>query len=408
MSQLKTQVHISGLIGLLAILVTVLGMSSFVKKYKSIQFETRFNSHWIGMIMLTLSLCFHAGRTRLIAGIFFCLWALDFIYGMLFMTHNLEVVELLPLPEGSGVQMLWRNPPNFHPRSGEYVKIQLPWLKHGSDEWHPFSIYLKENTKSGWRSVHGLHSCNTLMGAEGGMSLGNFIKSVLLSDFGSETINHISSPIVEEAREDLRNRSETTQVFIHPAGDWSKGLVEELRRQRQLRACWVRGPYTSPYSAVQSFSHIILTASGIGITPALGVMGQYPGFSRTKILVWTTRDKNMLKFFAPLVSDAHLAVIFYTGKEKLDEEEVGKIRSHGNIYLQQSRPHSLPEIIEYVIVEFENHLHLTFNDNLNMVDLSYKASWCVLYCGGSHRMKDELETFSKTNGVSFKYELFDW
>ena len=335
------------------------------------------------------------------------MWALDYIYGMVFMTHNLEVVELLPLPGNSGVQMLWRNPPNFHPRSGEYVKIQLPWLKHGSKEWHPFSIYLKESTKSGWRSVHGLHSYKTLLGEED-KSLGNFIQEILLSDFKSEVINDITSPIVEEAREDLRKRSETTQVFINPVGDWSKGLLDELKTQRQLRACWVRGPYTSPYTAVQSFSHIILTATGIGITPALGVMGQYPGFSRTKILIWTTRDKNMLKFFAPLVSDAHLAVVFYTGKEKLGDEEVGKIRSHGNIYLQQSRPRSLPEIIEHIIVDFENHLHHSSKDDLDMINVSHKSSWCVLYCGGSVRMKDELQDFSETNGVSFKYEVFNW
>ena len=338
------------------------------------------------------------------------MWASDYFYGVVFMTHNLEVVELLPLPDKSGVQMLWRNPPSFRPRSGEYVKIQLPWLSHGGKEWHPFSIYLKESTKRGWSSVHGLDSYGILVDGifEEEVTLEDFIKSVLMSEFQSKSINDISSPIIKEAREDLGKRYETTQIFINPAGDWSKGLLEELQKQRQLRACWVRGPYISPYTIVQSFSHVILTATGIGITPALGVMGQYPGFSRTKILIWTTREINTLKFFAPLVSDAHLAIIFYTGTEKLDEETAQTVRSFGNIYLQQSRPDSLPDIIELIIVNFENHLHLLNANSLEMIDSSNKASWCVLYCGRSFKIKDELKTFSRANGVSFEYELFDW
>merc|ERR1719491_163175 len=49
--------------------------------------------------------------------------------------------------------MLWHNPPGFQVKSGEYVKIQLPWLREGGDEWHPFSIYLREDTEQGLRNV---------------------------------------------------------------------------------------------------------------------------------------------------------------------------------------------------------------------------------------------------------------
>ena len=68
--QLMTQVHISGLFGLLAILLTVLSMSTIVKKYEKIKYETRFNCHWIAMIGLVFSLCFHHGRTAIIVCIF--------------------------------------------------------------------------------------------------------------------------------------------------------------------------------------------------------------------------------------------------------------------------------------------------------------------------------------------------
>ena len=267
------------------------------------------------------------------------LWALDYLYGTIFMTYNLQIVELLPLPNKSGVQMLWRNPPGFKPKAGEYVKIQLPWLKHGGDEWHPFSLYLKESTQQGWKNVHNMeprknHLLATAKWEEGRAdTVKLFVQQVLESEFETKVINTIGSAFAKEAREDLTSRSTTTQVFINPAGDWSKELVVEIEGQGQHRACWVRGPYTSPYYVAQTFSHLVLTATGIGITPALGVMGHFPGFSRTKVLVWSTRDANMLKFFAPLISDAHLAVIFYTGKEKLSDRSISKLESFGNIFV---------------------------------------------------------------------------
>ena len=65
------------------------------------------------------------------------------MYGYFFKTHRLEVVEFSPLPHKSGVQMLWHNPKGFKVKSGEYVKVKLPWLREGGNEWHAFSIYLQ-------------------------------------------------------------------------------------------------------------------------------------------------------------------------------------------------------------------------------------------------------------------------
>jgi len=415
--QLSTRVHISGLCSILAMITVVLCMSSIAKRFKDSigKFEKRLNSHWL-FIVLCVALCFHHVRTKIITLIFFGLWCLDYIYGQVFATYSLDVVELLPLPGDSGVQMLFRNPPGFNPKSGEYVKIQLPWLTHGGKEWHPFSVYLRESTQRGLRNVQGSISKHQAASSSAtldeplGLSLDAFIRLVLLSDFVSEAIDAPSRLLVEEAREDLSNinRYPTTQVFMCPVGDWTKGLLKDIHEQKQLRACWVRGPYTSPYFVAREFSHLILTASGIGITPALGVMEQYPGFSRTKILVWSTRDANMLKFFAPLIKDAHLAVVFYTGKVKLRPEEVLKISSQGNIYIQQSRPESLPGTIGSIIVQFENFLNLTVAKSIEEVDTRNKASWCVFYCGGSARIKDDLSTFSRKSKVSFEYEMFDW
>lgn len=316
--------------------------------------------------------------------------------------------------------MLWHNQGGFRPRSGEYVLIQLPWLSKGGDEWHPFSVYLKESTEKGYKSVHNISSLSLLdrssstyphyMDEEAAslLSLTDFMRSTLDDEF--EQRDPFNSSIIrEEARESIHNQYDTTQVFITPVGDWSNNLMQELEDQQQKRACWVRGPYTSPYSVASNFSHLVLTATGIGITPALGVLGQYPGLSRTKILVWSVRDKSMLKFFAPLITDSHLAVVYYTGSEKLSNKEVIKICSHGNIFLQQSRPKDgFSGTVESVVIEFENHINLSAAETLREIQMVRKAAWCVLYCGGSKGIKNELKEFSKRNGVGFEAELFNW
>merc|ERR1712232_491415 len=120
--------------------------------------------------------------------------------------------------------------------------------------------------------------------------------------------------IDQEARRGLVAYN-TTQIFMMPVGDWTRVLSSAIEsRPRQRRACFVRGPYVSPYLVAKDFSQLLLFASGIGITPAMGVLGQYSGTQRLKFLVWSTRSIPMLKFFTPLLQDAHLSMVFYTGK----------------------------------------------------------------------------------------------
>ena len=66
--QLQSQVHVSGLIGVVSILVMIFGMSPLSKKFNNwlCNFETRFNSHWIAMLVLCGALCFHHPRLRLV------------------------------------------------------------------------------------------------------------------------------------------------------------------------------------------------------------------------------------------------------------------------------------------------------------------------------------------------------
>ena len=544
----------------------------------------------------------------------------------------------MPLPEGAGTQMLWRNPKGFQTKAGEYVRVKIPWLEVGGDEWHPFSVYLREATHEGLKMVNSKGQTRIYCGdrAKGGeevhpkkialllikfqnegcspsgklhekvkkvmesngmlsktSNLAEFVRSVgvqvihapfiykqsenpnselgimksmnrssmyqdnnwasgfvdshaprpgditlsggygvdvfvgsnlgdiivekgldtliicgLLSNVSVESTvrsayekginvitltdgtacmslkeqkaaelnwNLFSTPmtcamaaellkihsslepsstipdekvtqdivrevaestlqdfvrivlekpfeaddhhkfIVNAARDDLTKKYQTTQIFVAPAGNWSKGVSSDVALERHGRSCWARGPYTSPYFIATDFSNLILMASGIGITPALGVIGQYPEFSRTKILIWSIRSRNMLKFYTPLMSDAHLAVVFYTGKEKLTTAEISSMSTYGNIFIQQSRPKSLAGTIESIIVQFEEHLgfgdkshHGASAIQIEKKDRARRAAWCVLYCGGSTRIRDELYEYTQKAGTGWECELFDW
>lgn len=68
--QLSTKVHVSGLIGFCSILVMIIGMSGIVKRRAFCKFETRFNLHWIAMLVLVGALCIHHWRVRLVTLIF--------------------------------------------------------------------------------------------------------------------------------------------------------------------------------------------------------------------------------------------------------------------------------------------------------------------------------------------------
>ena len=220
------------------------------------------------------------------------------------------------------------------------------------------------------------------------------------------------SKLLMEARERVLDRYNTTQIFITPNGDWSNEVVSSVQNRKHLRECWVSGPYTSPFSVARQFSHLVLVATGIGITPSLGVLGAYPGVSRTKILLWSTRDKNHLRFFAPSLYDVNVALVFYTGEEKLSSDEISHLRMFGNIFIQQTRPDSLIDIISSIIVQIDNQVHnddvTHTNRHLVDIDVDRKSSWCVFYCGGSKMIKDDLSAFTHRHNLGWKYEMFDW
>ena len=365
---------------------------------------------------------------------------MDYIYGIFFRTYRLGFVEFTSISENAGTQLLWRNPDGFNVKSGEYVQIKLTWLAHGGSQWHPFSVYLQEATQEGLNELHCPFSEVTLPRSLSSTSLvesrilelevgeepetfDQFVQRIVDSNFGNlhqrgaEIVVEGEVPkyenLILDGAEDYCKKYNTTQVFISPIGDWSKGLFEQVKETRHLRSCscWVRGPYTSPYFIAHDFHHFVLTASGIGITPALGVMGQYQANTRTKVLIWSTRSKTMLKFFAPLLKDAHLSVVYYTNKnDLLTNREMLKLRSYRNIFIQQSRPESLTNTIEYIITSIEHCMSpMAMEDrNLMTVDITHRAAWCVLYCGGSVEIRNQLHQFTKDKGLGWECEQFNW
>ena len=232
----------------------------------------------------------------------------------------------------------------------------------------------------------------------------------MIGTLNSEAVN---DHLIAESRTTNHSKFNTTQVFMAPAGDCTKQVYKEVVAQTQQRSIWVTGPYASPYLISGNFNSLVILATGIGITPALAVMNQYAGYSRFKILVWSTRSKNMLKFFVPQMKDAHLAIVYYTGGD-LTEAEVQRYIAIGNIYIAQKRAH-FPSTIDKVVPLCTDVINGGDGKKASSSRLGIKEmpkqirdQWCVLYCGGSKKICNEAQDHWKHIGIHFEYELFDW
>jgi len=121
----------------------------------------------------------------------------------------------------------------------------------------------------------------------------------------------------------------------------------------------------------------------------------------------------MLKFFAPMLRETQVAYIYYTGKPKLSKMEILEIRRSSQsegVFIFQKRP-SLVNVMSCIVCTFEG-VHHFGKDNekvdIMKVDRHKRASWCGLYCGGSHVIMNELKKAAKDFGMGFDAELFDW
>ena len=110
---------------------------------RAIKFETRWAIHWYAFLAACIALLAHAQSTirlSLAVGITLLVWGADKLYVLLFKTFRVDDVEITALHTG-GTQISFVNPQGFEPKSGEYVRVLIPWLSVGPFQWHPFSIY---------------------------------------------------------------------------------------------------------------------------------------------------------------------------------------------------------------------------------------------------------------------------
>ena len=443
---LGRSVGVSGIVAMVLLVVLIAPM--FVGALKSrLAFEVRIWVHKRLTLVLLFAMLVHSTRAFAVAAVFTGLWLADRTFMLLCRTFRLDVVELMLL-DGKiedGVHMLWRNPDGFEPTSGEYVLVQFPWLTEGGDEWHAFSIYLREATAEGHVAVTAERRASKKSRSSSvspttrarHTSIDNAGRQQMWEDIHGQILPSVMEDHAgDELLLDLRAEEEdfgTTQVFIMPAGDWTMRVAAAVKEQegvRRNRTCWIRGPYSSPFSIASDFSQLVLFASGIGITPSLGVLGRYRGNRfggfRVKFLVWATRSAAMLKFFAPLLSDAQVATVYYTGKPRLTDAEKKAIEAHGmvdgvqKIFVHQRRP-NLVEVFARTIKAFEGVAEASQSArgdsarggvnpvrSVEEIDPALRATWAGLYCGGSKKIENMLETAAKEWGVGWQAELFDW
>ena len=109
----------------------------------------------------------------------------------------------------------------------------------------------------------------------------------------------------------------------------------------------------------------------------------------------------MLQFFAPLLDDACVCLVYYTGKAPLSTEQRSDIKQHGAIEIFTKRP-MLAKLVDQVICKFEGAR------SMSDVSRDARSSWCMLYCGGSRAIEGSLRKKAGDLGIGWQSELFDW
>jgi len=262
----------------------------------SLKYELRKALHYFFLIFL-IAMCFHAPMSSLpYSGyctlVFTCLlvwYIIDVSYCTCFMTEKIQSTKFEVL--SSGLQVTMRVSDAFKKRTqGTYAYVCLPWVE--KNEWHAFSVF-----------------------------------------------------------ENPENEQEC-QIFMTAIGDWTKKTHGILQRDTQ-RPAWIQGPFPSPFNNADSYDNMILVASGIGITPALSVIQSQYQFKKIN-LIWMVQDIELLRFFLKRArfDDDGWNLIFYTGKESLDQSSLDIIAS-ADICIICGRP-ELPQLIPNLVYCLES------------------------------------------------------
>jgi ferric-chelate reductase len=289
--------HFSGITGLIISLSLLLICIPMIFFKERIRYEIRKNLHYM-FIVFAFALCFHTpvsaipngGFTAWVFGTILIWYFLDNLYCTFIMTEKIETTKFDVL--SSGVQMTMSVSEAFQKKGaqGGYCYVCFPWID--KTQWHAFSLF--------------------------------------------------ENPVNPAER----------QIFVQKAGDWTSKVHSVLQRDT-VRPVWVQGPFPSPYANAEAYDNQILVASGIGITPALSVIRAHKG-SRRINLIWALRDRDLLHFFLQHLYLDHGGwnLIFYTGKEQLNEEHID-IFTNTNVCIIQGRP-NLGQLIPNIIFGIES------------------------------------------------------
>ena len=166
-------------------------------------------------------------------GVPLVVYAADHLFGIMYKTHLVENAFFERLGDSSCV-ITFENPSSFGKANSAYCFIMLPWIS--KYQFHAFSVYPSS-----------VPNCS--------------------------------------------------QFCISKSGDWTEALMNELPTPVH-KAAFIVGPFLSPFSSpAMDCEHIIAVASGIGVTPILGIMQKYAYTQRRISLVWICRDAGLIEHF---------------------------------------------------------------------------------------------------------------
>lgn len=134
---------------------------------------------------------------------------------------------------------------------------------------------------------------------------------------------------------------ELVSVSIRCLGDWTNNLRDKLLEEPDGSVdLLVNGPFASPADSYEDYDYLVLVASGIGVTPFIGILKDISLNSFDKKikrvdLIWTVPDSGSLKWFDEEISEAwsnstndkikfHLFITEKIG----DPEKIKEITSH--------------------------------------------------------------------------------
>lgn len=197
---------------------------------------------------------------------------------------------------------------SFHPMHhevGQYCFINIPSI--ALNEWHPFTI-----SSSPCYDKYTTHHIRNMKDSEW---TGKLYALAQEYDHGGGSIAKTESEIDDNLRRSFNVDQNENMRFMKTDGSdiASESEVRRMVEEHKYDDLLVNidGPYGCPFQ-VSRFSHIVLVAGGIGVTPMhayfryiyFSLKSNAPGFNRIRKvrLLWSVRDVSDIKLFQHTVS----------------------------------------------------------------------------------------------------------